>query len=217
MEDDELIAEPLIEGLARYGIVADHAATGAAALVAPPYDVVVLDLDLSSLDPSGLHGIELCQRLRRTRDVPLIMLTAPGDEADRDLGADDYLAKPFSVHDLVARMRVVGRRVRTAPTAAADPVRRYGPLAIDTRSRQIRLHGVPVSLAPKEYDLLVLLAADAGVVVNRQHILDTVWEPDFFGPGKTLDFHVASLRRKLGGAGWIENRRGVGFRLVVPA
>ncbi|RSM50432.1 DNA-binding response regulator [Actinoplanes sp. ATCC 53533] len=215
VEDDESIAEPLIEGLARYGIVADHAVTGAAALVAPPYDVAVLDLDLSSLDPPGLDGIELCRRLRRTRDVPLIMLTAPGEEADRALGADDYLAKPFSVHDLVSRMRVVGRRVRAAPTA--DPVRRYGPLAIDTRTRQIRLHGVPVSLAPKEYDLLVLLAADPGVVVDRRHILDTVWEPDFFGPGKTLDFHVASLRRKLGGAGWIENRRGVGFRLVVPA
>ena len=215
MEDDELIAEPLIEGLARYGITADHVAAGAAALVAPPYDVAVLDLDLSSLDPPGLDGIELCRRLRRTRDVPLIMLTAPGEEADRALGADDYLAKPFSVHDLVSRMRVVGRRVRSAPTA--DPVRRYGPLAIDTRSRQIRVHGVPVSLAPKEFDLLVLLAADPGVVVDRRHILDTVWEPDFFGPGKTLDFHVASLRRKLGGAGWIENRRGVGFRLVVPA
>jgi len=215
VEDDKSIAEPLIEGLARYGITTDHVAAGAAALAAPPYDVAVLDLDVPDLGLPGLDGVEFCGRLRHTRDVPLIMLTAHGAEPDRDLAADDYLAKPFSVHDLVARIRVVGRRVRTAPTA--DPVRRYGPLAIDTRNRQIRLHGVPVSLAPKEYDLLVLLAADPGVVVDRRHILDTVWEPDFFGPGKTLDFHVASLRRKLGGAGWIENRRGVGFRLVVPA
>jgi DNA-binding response OmpR family regulator len=96
-------------------------------------------------------------------------------------------------------------------------VRRYGPLAIDTRSRQIRVYGVPVSLAPKEYDLLLLLAADPGAVVDRRHILETVWEPDFPGSGRTLDFHVAALRRKLGAPGWIENRRGVGFRLVVPA
>jgi DNA-binding response OmpR family regulator len=98
-----------------------------------------------------------------------------------------------------------------------DPVRRYGPLAIDTGTRKIRVYGVPVPLAPKEYDLLVLLATEPGIVVARRDILETVWEPDFWGPGKTLDFHVASLRRKLGGTGWIENRRGVGFRLVVPA
>jgi DNA-binding response OmpR family regulator len=214
VEDDESIAEPLIDGLARYGIIADHVATGAAALAAAPHDMVLLDLGLPDID-----GIEVCRQLRRTGDVPMIMLTARGDEADRvlglELGADDYLAKPFSVRELVARMRAVGRRVRTAP--ADNPIRTYGPLAIDTRSRQIRLHGVPVQLAPKEYDLLVLLAADPGAVVDRRHILETVWEPNFFGPGKTLDFHVASLRRKLGDAGWIENRRGVGFRLVVPA
>ena len=214
MEDDESIAEPLIDGLARYGIIADHVATGAAALAAAPHDMVLLDLGLPDID-----GIEVCRQLRRTGDVPMIMLTARGDEADRvlglELGADDYLAKPFSVRELVARMRAVGRRVRPAP--AENPVRTYGPLAIDTRSRQIRLHGVPISLAPKEYDLLVLLATDPGAVVDRRHILETVWEPNFFGPGKTLDFHVASLRRKLGDAGWIENRRGVGFRLVVPA
>ena len=214
VEDDESIAEPLIDGLARYGIIADHVATGAAALAAAPHDMVLLDLGLPDID-----GIEVCRQLRRTGDVPMIMLTARGDEADRvlglELGADDYLAKPFSVRELVARMRAVGRRVRTAP--ADNPIRTYGPLAIDTRSRQIRVHGVPVQLAPKEYDLLVLLAADPGAVVARRHILETVWEPNFFGPGKTLDFHVASLRRKLGDAGWIENRRGVGFRLVVPA
>jgi len=223
VEHDESIAEPLIDGLARYGIIADHVATGTAALAAPPHDLVLLDLGLPDID-----GIELRRRLRRTADVPMIMMTAPGDEADRMLGLDldagDYLAEPFGVVELVDRMRAVGRRVRTAPadkpvrTAPADnPVRTYGPLAIDTRSRQIRLHGVPIQLAPKEYDLLVLLAADPGAVVDRQHILETVWEPDFLGPGKTLDFHVASLRRKLGDAGWIQNRRGVGFRLVIPA
>jgi DNA-binding response OmpR family regulator len=211
VEDDESIAEPLVDGLARYGIVADHVATGAAALAAAPRDMVLLDLGLPDID-----GIEVCRRLRSAGDVPLIMLTARGDEADRvlglELGADDYLPKPFSVRELVARMRAVGRRSRPV----SDPVRAYGPLTIDARSREVRLHGVPVPLAPKEYDLLVLLAADPGAVVVRRHILETVWEPNFFGQGKTLDFHVASLRRKLGPA-WIENRRGVGFRLVVPA
>jgi DNA-binding response OmpR family regulator len=214
VEDDESIAEPLIDGLAGYGIIADHVATGAAALAAAPHDMVLLDLGLPDVD-----GIEVCRQLRRTRDVPMIMLTGRDDAADRvlgrELGADDYLARPFSVRELVARMRAVGRRARTTP--GDNPVRTYGPLTIDTRSRQIRLHGVPIPLAPKEYDLLVLLAAEPGAVVDRRYILDTVWEPNFFGPGKTLDFHVASLRRKLGDAGWIQNRRGVGFRLVVPA
>jgi len=221
--DDKSIVESLRENLARYGIVADRRAAGAAP-GAPPYDVVVLDLD-----QPGLGGVEFCRRLCRADDVPLVLLTARGEEADRALGlalgADGRVAKPYSVHELVDRLRTAGRRVRAAPAAdpapadpaPADPVRRYGPLAIDTRSRQIRLYGVPVTLAPKEYDLLVLLASEPGAVVDRRHILETVWEPDFFGPGKTLDFHVASLRRKLGGAGWIENRRGVGFRLVVPA
>ncbi len=218
MEHDESIAEPLTRGLARYGIVADHVATGAAALAAAPHDMAVLDLDLPGLDLPARAGIDFCRRLRRAGDVPVIMLTARGEEVDRalgpELGADDYLAKPFGVPELVARIRAVGGRVRTAP--ADDPVRRYGPLAIDTRGRRIHLHGVPIPLAPKEFDLLALLAAAPGAVVDRRHILATVWEPEL-GPGRTLDFHVASLRRKLGGAGWIENRRGVGFRLVVPA
>ncbi|MFI7542848.1 response regulator transcription factor [Actinoplanes sp. NPDC049599] len=206
VEHDESIAEPLIDGLARYGITADHVATGAAALAAAPHDLVLLGPRLPDID-----GTDLCRQLRRAGTAPMIMLTGPGD--DPAPGADDHLARPFSVGELVARMRTVAGR--TVP--AENPVHRYGPLAIDTRTRQIRLHGVPIPLAPKEYDLLVLLAADPGAIVDRRHILETVWEPDFLGPGKTLDFHVASLRRKLGDAGWIENRRGVGFRLVVPA
>jgi DNA-binding response OmpR family regulator len=215
VEDDESIAEPLVDGLARYGIRADHVTTGAAALAAPPADMVLLDLGLPDID-----GIEVCRQLRRTGDVPLIMLTARGDEADRvlglELGADDYLPKPFSVRELVARMRAVGRRTRPAAGPGSSQVRQLGPLTIDHRTREARLDGAPVALAPKEYDLLMLLAADPGAVVDRRRILETVWEPNFFGRGKTLDFHVASLRRKLGDPRWIENRRGVGFRLVLP-
>ena len=219
VEDDDSIAEPLADGLARYGMAVRRVATGAAALAVPPgeppAEMVLLDLGLPDID-----GLEVCRRLRRAGDVPLIMLTARGDEADRvlglELGADDYLAKPFSVRELVARMHAVDRRTRPAAPAGDGPVRRLGPLAVDRRTREVRLRGEPVALAPKEYDLLLALAADPGAVVARRDLLETVWAPNFFGPGKTLDFHVASLRRKLGDPAWIETRRGVGFRLVVP-
>ncbi|MBL7258875.1 response regulator transcription factor [Paractinoplanes lichenicola] len=212
VEDDESIAEPLAAGLGRFGIEAARVATGAAALAAPPADFVLLDLGLPDID-----GIDVCRQLRRVSDVPIIMLTARGDETDRvlglEIGADDYMAKPFSTRELVARMRAIGRRTaRPARRKAKD----LGPLEIDERTREVRVAGRPVALTPKEYHLLVLLAADPGAVVDRRRILETVWEPNFFGRGKTLDFHVATLRRKLGDPGWIENRRGIGFRLVVP-
>ncbi|MEV6597869.1 response regulator transcription factor [Actinoplanes sp. NPDC051346] len=200
---DESIAEPLVGGLADYGIVAEHVTSGAAALAARPADLVLLD--------AGLPDIDGIQARRRTDDIPLIMLTAPGDDAERilgtALGADDYLPKPVVVRELVDRMRAVGR----------PPVRACGPLTIDVRTHEVRVHKIPISLSPKEYDLLALLADVPGAVVARRQILDRVWGPRFAGPGRTLDFHVASLRRKLGDPGWIENRRGVGFRLAVPA
>ncbi|HEX5741143.1 MAG TPA: response regulator transcription factor [Pilimelia sp.] len=226
VEDDDSIADPLIDGLARYGISVRWVTTGAEALAAPRPDLVLLDLGLPDID-----GIEVCRRIRRADDVPLIMLTARGDEADRvaglELGADDYLPKPFSIRELVARMNAVARRTRPeraapAPAAAAPPVAAVparqviGDLVIDARLREVRLAGRPLTLAPKEYDLLVYLARDPGAVVDRRQILEAVWAPNFFGRGKTLDFHVASLRRKLGDPAWIETRRGVGFRLVPP-
>jgi DNA-binding response OmpR family regulator len=210
VEHDGSVAEPLMDGLARYGIGAEHAPTAAAALAAGPHDLVLLN---PGRPDTG--DVELRRKLRRDGDIPLILLTASGDGTAGVREADDHLTRPFSVGELVARLRAVDHRLRPVPTT--DPTLRYGPLAIDTRSRRIRLYGVPISLAPKEYDLLVLLATDPGAIVDRRHILETVWEPDFPGPGRTLDFHVASLRRKLGDASWIENRRGVGFRLVVPA
>ncbi|GGQ61017.1 DNA-binding response regulator [Couchioplanes caeruleus subsp. azureus] len=207
MAHDASVAEPLVGGLAHYGIVAEHVTTGAAALAARPADLVLLDAGLPDLD-----GIEV---RRRTGDAKLIMLTAPGDDAQRilgtALGADDYLPKPVSVRDVVDRMRAVGGR------PAAPPVRACGPLTIDVGARQVRVHKIPVSLSPKEFDLLALLAEAPGAVVDRHRILQTVWGPEFAGPGRTLDFHVASLRRKLGDPAWIENRRGVGFRLTPPA
>lgn len=217
VEDDDTIAEPLIEGLTRYGIEVDRVATGAAALAAAPAALVLLDLGLPDMD-----GLEVCRQLRRAGNVPVIMLTARGDEADRvaglELGADDYLAKPFSLRELVARMRAVYRRTQAAawaPAAAPEPVLTLGPLQIDGRTRQVWLSDKVISLAPPEYDVLLLLAADLGAVVPLRHILDTVWDPHVLDRGRRLDFFVASLRRKLGSSKWIETHRGVGIRLVV--
>ena len=220
VEDDESIAEPLMDGLARYGIATRHVATGAAALEAPVGDFVLLDLGLPDID-----GIDVCRRLRARGDVPIIMLTAQGDEADRvlglEIGADDYVAKPFSTRELVARMRAIGRRMRAGGgidriNGGNENDNGLGGLAIDDRVREATLNGERLHLTAKEYQLLALLASDPGAVVDRRRILETVWEPNFFGSGKTLDFHVAALRRKLGDPRWIENRRGVGFRLAVP-
>jgi DNA-binding response OmpR family regulator len=230
IEDDDTIAEPLAEGLSRYGFTVSRVATGEAGLRAPEHDMVLLDLGLPDMD-----GIDVCRRLRDGSQVPIIMLTARGSEADRvvglELGADDYLSKPFSLRELVARMRAVGRRVppraaaalraASAPTTAPGPQpyafqQSLGALCIDRRARSVTVDGHPAALSPKEFDLLALLADDPGAVVPRQRLLDAVWGPRFFGAGKTLDFHIGSLRRKLGESDWIETRRGVGFRIAVP-
>lgn len=219
VEDDDTIADPLIEGLGRYGFAVTRVVTGAAALEAAGSELVLLDLGLPDMD-----GIDVCRQLRRTSQVPIIMLTARGSETDRvvglEMGADDYLAKPFSVRELVARMRAVARR--TCQHSAAVPAGPTAPapagvgLLVDRRARQVLLHGRPVVLSPKEFDVVALLDQERGTVVSRQRLIDEVWGPRFFGPGKTLDFHVASVRRKLGDPRWVETRRGVGFRLAVP-
>ncbi|MER7546380.1 response regulator transcription factor [Actinomadura sp.] len=217
VEDDASIAEPLADGLVRYGFTVERVGTGAAALDAAHGEMVLLDLGLPDMD-----GIDVCRRLREVSDVPIIMLTARGTETDRvvglELGADDYLAKPFSLRELVARMRAVGRRTRgrerAGAAAAEESPQTVGDLRIDRRTRQVRVAGKAVTLTPKEFDLLVLLAEDPGAVCPRQRILSSVWGPDFFGLSKTLDVHIAGLRRKLGDPGRIETLRGVGFRLV---
>ncbi|MCO8273751.1 response regulator transcription factor [Actinoplanes sp. TRM 88003] len=221
VEDDDAIAVPLVEGLARFGIVAEHVGTGAAALAAPPADLVLLDLGLPDID-----GVDVCWELNRTQSVPIIMLTSRRAEADlvRGLegGADDYLAKPFSLRELVARIRAVDRRSRATRAAGAPPAAEpgagpqvIGALTIDRATRDVLVDGESVTLAPKEYDLLEMLAARPGTMVLRQKLLEQIWATTD-SRSKTLDFHIASLRRKLGRPDWIETRRGVGFRLVVP-
>jgi len=211
VEDDDAIAMPLAEGLRRAGFTVTRVATGASALeCASSADLVLLDLGLPDID-----GSEVCRRLRARYTVPIIILTARGDESERvlglELGADDYVVKPFGMRELTARVRAVARR--SNPSAEPERPRRIGDLLIDRRTRRVAVAGVEVALAPKEFDLLSLLADDAGAVVSRQQIMDEVWDAHWYGPTKTLDVHVASLRKKLGDASRIETVRSVGFRL----
>ena len=172
-------------------------------------DLVLLDLGLPDMD-----GSEVCRQVRKTSAVPIIIVSARGDESDRvlglELGADDYLVKPFGLQELVARVRAVSRR------AVSDPdqlLQRVGTVEIDRRARRVTVDEVEVALSPKEFDLLSLLGQDPGAVVSREQIMDEVWDPHWYGPTRTLDVHVASLRKKLGDPGLIETVRRVGFRL----
>jgi two-component system response regulator RegX3 len=215
VEDDDTIAEPLITGLIRFGFTVTRVRTGAEALTATPADMVLLDLGLPDMD-----GIDVCRLLRDRSATPIIMITARGEETDRvvglELGADDYLSKPFGLRELVARIRAVARR--TGPVAVestGDQV--IGGVRIDRRTRQVRVGAALIALSPKEFDLLAVLAEDPGAVCSRQQLLDRVWDPHYFGPTKTLDVHIAALRRKLGDPALIETLRGVGFRLTAGA
>ena len=209
VEDEDTIAEPLAEGLRREGFEVERAATGAEALAAPEPDLVLLDLRLPDMD-----GLDVCRRLRERSQVPIIVVTARGEEADRvvglELGADDYVVKPFGLRELIARIRAVTRR--TSPHHAAATLR-VGGLEIDERARRAALDGRDLELTPKEFDLLAALAGDAGAAISRRRLLEEVWETSWYGSSKTIDVHVASLRRKLGDPGWIETVRGIGFRL----
>jgi DNA-binding response OmpR family regulator len=211
VEDDEAIAEPLVQGLAREGFETEWVSTGAGALAVAAPDLVLLDLGLPDID-----GYALCQQLRARSVVPIIVVTARGAEVDRvvglELGADDYIVKPFGFRELVARIRAVTRR-SSGSMGATDAVQVLGDLIVDRRSRKVSVGGNEVGLSPKEFELLALLAEDPGAVVSRQTILEEVWDPHWYGPTKTVDVHVASLRKKLGHPDWIETVRRVGLRL----
>jgi two-component system, OmpR family, response regulator RegX3 len=212
VEDDDSIAEPLADGLQREGFTVTRVATGAEALAAAPVDMVLLDLGLPDLD-----GYEVCRRLRASSSIPILVITARAAEVDRvvglELGADDYIIKPFGFRELVARIRAVSRRSQQGLESEAEAPLRRGRLTIDRRTRRVYVDEDEVALAPKEFDLLALLADDAGAVVTRQQILEEVWDSHWYGPTKTIDVHVASLRKKLGQPQWIETVRGVGLRL----
>jgi two-component system, OmpR family, response regulator RegX3 len=209
VEDEEAIAEPLAEGLRREGFIVTVAATAADALAADEADVVLLDLRLPDAD-----GLDVCRALRARSAVPIIIVTARGEEADRvvglELGADDYVVKPFGIRELIARIRAVTRRVQGHDVEGTV---RAGELEIDERRRRVRRGEVELELTPKEFDLLLALAHDPGAVVTRRRLLEEVWNTSWYGSTKTIDVHIAALRRKLGDPGLIETVRGVGFRL----
>jgi DNA-binding response OmpR family regulator len=211
VEDEDAIAVPLAEGLRREGFDVDRVATGADALEAEEPDLVLLDLRLPDVD-----GYEVCRTLRARSEVPIIVVTARGEEVDRvvglELGADDYLVKPFGFRELLARIRAVMRRSAPRAEAAPGPFR-VGALEVDSRSRRATLDGRDLGLTVKEFDLLALLASDPGAAMSRRRILEEVWDTHWLGTTKTLDVHVASIRKKLGDPSWIETVRGVGFRL----
>jgi DNA-binding response OmpR family regulator len=214
VEDEDAIAEPLAEGLRREGFVVERAATGQEALEASEPDLVLLDVGLPDTD-----GFSVCRELRSRSSVPIIMVTAKGEEVDRvvglEVGADDYIVKPFGFRELIARIRAVTRRTGERSTAQAGTTT-IGALAVDTRSRRVSVDGREIDLTPKEFDLLALLASDPGAVVSRARILEQVWQTTWYGSAKTIDVHVAALRKKLGDPSWIETVRGVGLRLNVP-
>jgi DNA-binding response OmpR family regulator len=213
--DDEPPIVELVSGyLAREGYDVLTAGDGLAALDvlgADDIDVVVLDVMLP-----GMDGVEVCRRLRTFSDAYVIMLTARGEEIDRivglTVGADDYLVKPFSPRELVARVKAVLRRPRDRASGLTPP-----GLELDTARRSVRVDGRSIDLTALEFDLLAALARDPGVVVGRQALLDRVWGPEFIADDHLVDVHIANLRRKLGDdparPRFVETVRGVGYRL----
>ncbi|MBJ7331967.1 MAG: response regulator transcription factor [Solirubrobacteraceae bacterium] len=223
VEDEASIAEPFARVLAREGFDPTIAATAADALAAfdrVQPDLVLLDLAL----PDG-DGRDVCRELRARSNVPVIMVTARGTEVDRivglELGADDYVVKPFSGAEVVARIRAVLRRTGRAEDApAARAALEAGGVTLDPAARRARLDGSELDLTRKEFDLLAELMRHAGAVVTREDLMARVWDENWFGSTKTLDVHVGWLRRKLGddpsAPKLIQTVRGVGFRFIAP-
>ena len=215
--DDEEPIRDLVRGyLHRDGMEVIVAGDGLAALAAVREhdpDVVVLDLMLP-----GLDGIEVCRQLRAFSDAYVVMLTARGEEVDRivglSIGADDYLVKPFSPRELVARVKALLRR----PRLGAGPANLPLGLLVDPQRREVKVDGRAVDLTQLEFDLLATLVRDPGIVLSRQQLLDRVWGTDFVGDDHLLDVHIAKLRHKLGDDAtkprFVETVRGVGFRVV---
>ena len=217
VEDEPSISDPFSKALARAGFEPVVARSGREALALASRmqpDLVLLDLNL----PDG-DGRDVCRELRRIGDTPIVMLTARGTETDRivglELGADDYVVKPFSGGEVIARIRAVLRRARASEPQAKEPVL-IGELLVDFGKRRATLAGEPLELSRKEFDLLSELVRNAGRVVSREDLMARVWDENWFGSTKTLDTHVGWLRRKLGedsaSPRYLHTVRGVGFR-----
>jgi DNA-binding response OmpR family regulator len=218
VEDDPSVADGLIDGLTGATFELLHVGTGAEAIAAVAEfepELVLLDLGLPDMD-----GTDVCRAIRSSSGIPIIVVSARDDEIDRvlalEMGADDYVVKPFGMRELIARIRAVARRMSPAVETVSTHERRFGALTIDPRSRKVSLGGEPVHLTPKEYELLVYLSEDAGAAYRRADIVRDVWDTNWYGTTKTLDAHIAAIRKKLGDARWIESVRGVGFRFGEP-
>lgn len=220
IEDDASVATGVAEGLRNAGFQVLHVDNGtdgiARALSEDAPDLVLLDLGLPDVD-----GYDVCRAIRATSQVPIIVISARDDEIDRvvglELGADDYVTKPFGIRELVARMRAVSRRTGAeAPVGKAQEVQALGPLSIDRRSQRVHVDGTEVALTATEFELLSVLAEDPGAVYRRTELLERVWSTSLYVTPKTVDAHIAAVRRKLGHPDWIEAVRGVGFRLEIP-
>ncbi|OEV00042.1 MULTISPECIES: response regulator transcription factor [Streptomyces] len=235
VEDDDRVAAALSAVLARHGFEVTHVRSGAEALQAllvggqegPGFAVVLLDLGLPDQD-----GFEVCGRIRRTSSTPVIMVTARADVRSRihglNLGADDYVVKPYDMGELLARIHAVSRRTaveETSPPGERAASRgpdesgtlRLGAVLIELPTRRVSVDGAPVPLTRKEFDLLALLAQRPGVVFRREQIISEVWRTSWEGTGRTLEVHVASLRSKLRQPTLIETVRGVGYRMTARA
>jgi two-component system, OmpR family, response regulator RegX3 len=217
IEDDPAVAAGIVDALVGAGHEVRHEGTGSAGLEAARQgapDLVVLDLGLPDVD-----GTDVCRGIRSFSPVPIIVVSARSEEIDRvlalEMGADDFLVKPFGIRELIARIRAVSRR-SLADAAPATTERRLGPLVIDLRGQRISLAGEPVHLTTTEYQILLYLSEEPGAVRPRSDILRSVWKTEWFGATKTLDAHVAALRKKLGSPNWIESVRAVGFRFEIP-
>jgi DNA-binding response OmpR family regulator len=214
VEDDPNIADLVEMYLRQEGFRVVQASTGERAIEAVRDQrprMVILDVGL----PGGIDGLEVCRTLRRGSDVPILMLTARDDEIDRvlglELGADDYVTKPFAPRELVARVKAILRRTEGTPREA--DVLLAGDVEVDVKRREARRGGEVVPLATREFDLLRYLAENAGLALSRQQILDGVWGVGWYGDDRTVDVHVRQLRKKLGPGLPLATVWGVGYRL----